>query len=140
MVNFVDDVRKSKGRLARSSDDRALVKAVRSRLIGEEQLRLAIADIVISLLPGTPSVDMISRSFHISSRTLNRRLNTHNLSYRDLIADIKCSRAQKLILDGELSVSAIAKHLGYSDASNFTKAFKKWTGMTPRNFRECELS
>ncbi len=95
------------------------------------QVRQALA-VLDSPLPG---LDAIAAEFHMSPATFKRRLSSHGTSYQELKNAERMDRARHLLLKGQQSVESIAEKLGFSDASNFTKAFKSWTGMTPRNFQ-----
>ena len=82
-----------------------------------------------------PSQEDIANQFHLSTRTLKRRLQENGVSFRDLIeAELK-HRALKLLQETPLDISEIAYQLGYRNVGNFSTAFKRWTGETPRNYR-----
>ena len=82
-----------------------------------------------------PGPDCLSTTLGMSSRTLRRRLNGMGTSYSALIDKVRCQLAINLIQDQGLSNEAVAESLGYSDAANFSHAFKKWTGQTPNYYR-----
>ena len=83
-----------------------------------------------------PTVDSIAATLNISSATLKRRLKIEGQSFRDIKGETLYHKATKLLKDTPQSVEIIAGRLGYSDASNFTKAFKSWSGMSPSEFRK----
>ena len=68
-------------------------------------------------------------------RTLQRRLASAGVTYSDLVLEIRLKRARELLGDQSKPIEQIAVTLGYSDASNFTRAFKKWSGVTPARYR-----
>lgn len=76
----------------------------------------------------------IARRLHTSVRTLKRRLAAEGTSYSALLDEARRERAL-LLLRGALTAEEVADRLGYSDAANFTRAFRRWTGTTPRSFR-----
>ncbi|HKU40545.1 MAG TPA: AraC family transcriptional regulator ligand-binding domain-containing protein [Polyangiales bacterium] len=76
----------------------------------------------------------LARSLGMAERTLKRRLAELGTSYTQLLEAERQARAIAL-LRGEASVDHIADQLGYSDAANFTRAFRRWTGKSPRAFR-----
>lgn len=94
---------------------------------------------VQELLPsergGFRSLDEVARKLGVSSRTLKRKLAALGTSYSDLLDAQRRERATMLVRAGELTVDEIAARLGYSDAANFVRAFRRWTGMTPKAFR-----
>ncbi|SVD29225.1 uncharacterized protein METZ01_LOCUS382079, partial [marine metagenome] len=72
----------------------------------------------------------------ISKRTLARRLQTENTSFRELKDELQVSLAIDYLRDTGLSVEAVAVLLNYHDSSSFRRAFKRWTAMTPQQFRQ----
>jgi AraC-like DNA-binding protein len=81
-----------------------------------------------------PSFTQLSRHLNISPRTLRRRLTDEKTSYKSLVADIRISKALDFLKTTTYSIEQIATELGYSDLSNFYRAFKKWTGRTPGSY------
>ncbi|WP_394220753.1 AraC family transcriptional regulator ligand-binding domain-containing protein [Alteromonas gracilis] len=82
-----------------------------------------------------PNQPDIASQIGISESTMRRRLNTQGTSFRALAEKHKKNRAQTLLRLENTSVQHIALRLGYADSPTFVKAFKKWTGLTPRQFR-----
>lgn len=83
----------------------------------------------------TPTLEQLASQLFMSPSTLKRRLKEQNTTYQEIKAEERFLKAQEMLQQGFQSES-IAEQLGFSDASNFTKAFKKWSGMTPRAFRQ----
>jgi AraC-like DNA-binding protein len=81
------------------------------------------------------NLEAAARSLHLSARTLRRRLHEHGTSFHDLVGVIRRAESTRLLRTTSLSLDQLADRLGYSDASNFARAFQKWTGMTPGTFR-----
>lgn len=77
----------------------------------------------------------VARRLHLSERTLKRRLAAHGTSVSRLRAEQRLERALVLLRSGALSVQQIADLLGYADVANFTRAFRRWTGLTPGAYR-----
>ena len=80
-----------------------------------------------------PTKDRISHLMRISARTLQRRLNDWGIPFEELLDDIRKNQAMKLLEDGNVSVLEIAYLLGYSDPAHLTRAFRRWTGVSPRS-------
>jgi AraC-like DNA-binding protein len=78
----------------------------------------------------------VARSLHLSERTMKRRLAEAGTSFSELVDDERKHRAMALLTGSKLSVEVVADRLGYSDTGNFTRAFRRWTGTTPRRFRQ----
>lgn len=84
---------------------------------------------------GFPSFDAISSALNMSAPTLRRRLKREGTTFQQLKDDSRCDAA-KLYLDrAELSINEVAGQMGFTDPSAFHRSFKKWTGMTPGQFR-----
>jgi AraC-like DNA-binding protein len=71
----------------------------------------------------------------MSVRTLQRRLADMGVSYSDLVDEVRLASALTLIDDRSIKLSEIARRLGYADAANFDRAFKRWTGLSPSQAR-----
>ncbi len=82
-----------------------------------------------------PHLEAIAERLFMSSRTLKRRLQQSGLGYQQLLDEARKRDAIKLIQNTSLTIEQIAQRLDYTDAANFTRAFKKWTGETPSHYR-----
>jgi len=92
---------------------------------------------MLRMTPGPlPSLEAMAERFCVSSRTLKRRLADRETSYREIVEAVLKDRAIQLLRYTNQSVSEIAYELGYADLSNFSRAFRKWTGKSASEFRE----
>jgi AraC-like DNA-binding protein len=82
-----------------------------------------------------PTADETASALRMSPRTLARRLAEAGVNYRDLTEEIRCRRAFDLLSRRGTTVDDVADLLGFSDASSFRKAFKRWYGNTPVEYR-----
>lgn len=82
-----------------------------------------------------PALDEIAAEEHVSARTLIRHLHDEGTTYQQLLDSVREELACWLLLQTPLSVEAIAERLGYDDTSNFSRTFRRWLGVTPREFR-----
>lgn len=87
-----------------------------------------------------PSQAVMASWFNMTSRTLHRRLVAENSSYREILEEAKQSLALSYLGNTDLSIKEIAYFLGYEDDRNFSRAFKRWQGMSPSQFRLQKLS
>jgi AraC-like DNA-binding protein len=99
-----------------------------------------VAKVVLRTLWGQLSggqVDLATTSRHLgmSSRTLQRRLRDEDTSFAELLDLFRREASQRLLKDRGLAVEEVAFMLGYSEPSTFYRAFRRWTGLTPRRFR-----
>lgn len=92
--------------------------------------------LLIALLPaGEVDQDMVANRMNRSTSTLQRQLQAEGLSYREVLDDTRLSLAEDYLRQRKLSHAQIAYLLGFSDQSNFSRAFKRWTSKSPREFQ-----
>jgi len=89
-----------------------------------------------SIGTGEADVDHIAKQLNTSRQTLYRKLKAENVSFQELLEDVRFASAKEQLKESELSLSEIAFSLGFSDLSAFSRAFKRWSGVTPKGFRE----
>jgi AraC-like DNA-binding protein len=77
----------------------------------------------------------VAQALHVSPRTLKRRLSAHGVTFHALVSEVRRTEAMRLLRHSVLTVEQIGAQLGYADAGNFCRAFKRWTGTTPGRFR-----
>lgn len=87
-----------------------------------------------------PPIDGVALQLGVSSRTLDRHLARECVTFRALSRAVLVERAQALLLDPASSISEVALALGFSDPANFTRAFRRATGMVPSEFRAVRRS
>jgi len=101
----------------------------------------SLGQLIQSLLPQKyPSLAIAAEAAGVSIRTLQRRLEEHQLNYSQFVEQIRFDQAVILLRDPSNQLIDIAFELGYTDAANFTRAFKRWTGVSPREFRRLHLN
>lgn len=113
-----------------------------NRKIQTEQSRLPLSfseevlTVLHQMLPtGKTLAGDIANLFDISERTLRQRLSSEGTSLRRLLADTRHQLACHLLLNTNLSVSKIAANLGFADSAVFSRAFRDWSGSSPRQWR-----
>lgn len=94
-----------------------------------------IASLLRASAPPLPDLKEAASGLHVSERTLNRRLQEEGNSFRELKATALAERAQLYLEQTSMSVESIAAELGYQDAANFRRAFKRSVGVTPQAYR-----
>lgn len=82
-----------------------------------------------------PSLAEMAELEHVSPRTLIRHLSEEGMTYQRLLDGVREELACWLLVHTDQSVEAIAERLGYQDTSNFSRTFRRWLGVTPRDFR-----
>lgn len=82
-----------------------------------------------------PRMSSVAGAFNMSARTFRNRLRRHNTSYQSLLDRERHEQAVDFLRNTEKSVKEIAYILGFQESSNFSRVFKKWTGITPLDYR-----
>jgi len=95
----------------------------------------ATSFIIEELPSGIPSQSKIAELMGLSGRTLRRKLSREGLRYAELLEHAQQAMATQYLASTTLSIGAISYMVGYSEPSNFTRSFKKWTNLTPNDFR-----
>jgi AraC-like DNA-binding protein len=86
-----------------------------------------------------PTLKEMAAYFSMSPSTFKRRLKEQQVTYKALKDGWRFERAKSLIMDDNFSQEIIAEMLGFSDASNFNKSFKNWSGLRPKVYRKTNL-
>ena len=120
--------------LARQNDQvvvQFLAKLKRADVAGQAHAKL------IELLPsGECSKAQVAAALHMSVRTLHNRLADAGTTYQQLLDSTRRDLAQQYMKQMNVSVSEVAYLLGFSDCSNFSRAFHRWTDQSPSEYRE----
>lgn len=82
----------------------------------------------------------IASQLHMSYRTLRRRLSDEGTSFKEIHNEVRMGMASEYLRQTELTTQEITYLLGYSEASNFHRAFKAWYGKTPGDYRLAEAA
>ncbi len=95
-----------------------------------------VAEALALTTEGFPSMDQVALRMGITARTLARHLDRQGLTFRQVVDERRHQEACTMLREGRHAVDGIAAHLGYSDPANFTRAFRRWAGCTPTQYRE----
>ena len=82
-----------------------------------------------------PSIEAMADELKLNPRTLRRKLDSEETSYREILAEVRMRLAIGYLRETGMTNEEIASRLGYSDAANFRHAFVRWTGKNPSDFR-----
>ncbi|MGH8431853.1 MAG: helix-turn-helix domain-containing protein [Solimonas sp.] len=102
----------------------------------DEQLQRRVRATLDAAAGRFPSLEDVAQQMCVSARTLKRRLRKRGLSYRRLLADTRLSRGAELLAQPGLSLEVVAGRLGYSSGANFSRAFRRWAGVSPGRYRK----
>lgn len=84
---------------------------------------------------GFRTLEEVSADLHVSPRTLKRKLAAEGTQFSDLLDTERRAQALLLLRARQLPLEAISERLGYSNVTNFARAFRRWTGQTPAAYR-----
>jgi AraC-like DNA-binding protein len=116
-----------------------LLQETCDRLIGETKISSGFAGEVYRILMQTPGVfptmDDAASNLSMTARTLRRHLESEGTTFAQISDDVRCSLATEYLRTTRLSTDDIANLVGFSETSNFRRAFKRWTGKAPSDFR-----
>lgn len=102
-----------------------------------QRVATEVRRLLIDLLPtGHANQQNIAKRLNKSVSTLQRQLGTEGTTFREIQDGTRQALAEEYVRDGKHSLSQIAYLLGFSDQSNFSRAFKRWHGVTPKDFQE----
>lgn len=113
--------------------NRALNKINRKRF--SNQVRSHIIDL---LQHKKADVDEVAKRLHMSRHTLYRKLKLEDVAFQGLVEDIRKEKAIAMVKEPQPSLSEVAFLLGFSELSSFSRAFKRWTGKSPKQYRNSE--
>ena len=82
-----------------------------------------------------PDLAVAAEAAHMSERSLQRRLGECGLRFAQLVEAARFDAARRLLQDPSVKIVEVSAELGYTDSANFTRAFRRWTGVAPQAFR-----
>ncbi|MCG8315096.1 MAG: AraC family transcriptional regulator [Pseudomonadales bacterium] len=118
-----------------------LLKEEADKQLKQLEGRKTIADEVEQFLlhkleDNKPTINQVADHFGINERTLRRKLENQETSFSELLSKVQCKYAKSLLNESHIPIEEIAARLQFSEPSAFYRAFKRWTGLTPAEYRE----
>lgn len=101
-----------------------------------ESVLESVASAVLVRLQEDLSLELLAERLHMTPRTLHRALQREGWSFSEIVEMQRRYLAFDLLQGGVLTVTEVADRLGYSEVSNFLRAFRRWYGVSPGAFRE----
>ncbi len=104
---------------------------------GSEDVVARVRAALARMLPdGEPSLERVARALGSSERSLQRRLAEAEVSFRALLGEVRREVAREKLMDPDMDLAELSFLLGFSEPTAFHRAFRRWEGMTPREYRE----
>ena len=105
--------------------------------LGERRrISMRVRDILTHAEQHYLSIENVADYLHMSDRTLKRQLAAEGTSFSNLVDEVRYRHATSLLSRTDYTLEQIADELGYSDVANFSRAFKRWSGRSPSNWRK----
>jgi AraC-like DNA-binding protein len=105
--------------------------------LGERRrLAMRVRDILTNAEQHYLNIENVAERLCMSDRTLKRQLAAENTSFSNIVDEVRYRHATSLLSRTDYSLEQIADQLGYSDVANFSRAFKRWSGRSPSNWRK----
>jgi AraC-like DNA-binding protein len=98
-------------------------------------LSARVAAHLATALPDGVDVGDVARAMHMSSRTLQRRLEQEQTRFTEVLDRARLDLARRLLGDPSVGLTDVAFRLGFADLATFSRAFKRWTGKPPGQWR-----
>ncbi|GAB3528354.1 AraC family transcriptional regulator [Photobacterium alginatilyticum] len=135
-VEFLDLIIESGNDLLKSiMEEKALVamEKQRNQTPFQSRVRVILENGLDSAIE-IPSVDQVAKEMHISRQTLFRRLLAEKTNYTKVLNEVRKQRASQLISSSKYSITETSYLLGFKDSSSFYKAFRRWYGISPKEY------
>ncbi|MFI8980832.1 AraC-like transcriptional regulator QhpR [Ectopseudomonas khazarica] len=110
-----------------------------ARTVSDELLPQITRIIASEMSSGAPSLDEVCEHLNLSRRTLQRRLKDQGIEFSSLIEEVRRELALAYMKDSDYSMTEISLLVGYSESASFTRAFRRWTGQSPQQYRSSRL-
>ncbi|WP_455197040.1 AraC family transcriptional regulator [Kaarinaea lacus] len=120
--------------LARENDQ--IISRYLSKLDREDTVLQIKAKLLERLPSGNVNEEEVAKSLNMSIRTMQRKLKTLDQSYKQIVDITRRELALEYVREGNVPITTITFMLGFSDPANFTRAFRRWTGQSPSDYRK----
>lgn len=99
----------------------------------------ARTQICLQMMHGEPCLEDVANKMGLSTWSLQRSLRTEGISFSALVDKLRCEMATSYMQQNQLSISEMALLLGYSEVSAFSRAFRRWFNISPRQWRKSPI-
>lgn len=106
------------------------------KLSANESMHVRVQRVLLEKQNGFPSLAVTARLFNMTPRTLHRRLLQEGTCFQDILEQIRHTLALEHLKADRLTIQEIAYALGYTEIANFRRAFKRWQGVPPSEYRQ----
>ncbi|WP_417548291.1 helix-turn-helix domain-containing protein [Marinobacter segnicrescens] len=130
-----DELEEPESRLSPSQMQR-LWQLIQTRILPSITFSRQVRPLIARhLARGKVKVEAVAAELNMSRHTLYKKLKEENLTFAGLLEDVRREQALKYMNDRDRTLSEVAELLGFSELSAFSRAFKRWMGKSPAEFR-----
>jgi AraC-like DNA-binding protein len=104
----------------------------------DDSTRCKVTDLLLAMPHSMPGMEAVADSLHMSSRTLRRLLQAEGITFQDISEEIRHDLSKQYLRNSNLSLDEIAQLVGFTESTNFRRAFKRWQGVPPANYRRAQ--
>lgn len=127
------------GRWGGPSETKEARPRAEPKVPGQEDALATVASVTdLALYDGYPRIDWVAAKLGVTRRSLQRLLRAHDTTFNRLVGETLLRHAKALLNDGA-PITEIALELGYRDSAHFTRAFRRWMGVSPSLYRNATL-
>ncbi|WP_410210210.1 AraC family transcriptional regulator ligand-binding domain-containing protein [Aquirhabdus sp.] len=105
------------------------------RLVSNQNIVSLVRGLIFDDVQGIRTLEEVAVQLHLSARTLQRILQDHEQSFQNLLNEVLQQKSKALLMHKDLPLDAIADKLGYANVPSFSRAFKRWFGIPPSQYR-----
>jgi AraC-like DNA-binding protein len=106
-----------------------------AKLDNEQSTRGRVENLLVPLLhTGDVGVELVAKSMGLSRQTLFRKLKAEGVTFKEILDELRHRTALHSLNGDRVSVKQTARLVGFSDSAAFSRAFKRWTGASPRSY------
>lgn len=105
---------------------------------GDSAFHLRVRHQVATVFPEALSLDEAARGLGVSARTLRRKLARQGRTYKSVVDDVRHETTVRLLRDHGLSLEEVAERVGFTSAGTLARAFRRWAGVSPAQFRQSQ--
>ena len=104
-----------------------------------QEMTRQVTELLLSTPGQMPGMDAVSEALNIYSRTLRRNLQAEQTTFKDIVDQLRQGLSKHYLKRSYLNLDSIAQLVGFTETTNFRRAFKRWEGMPPAQYRRQSL-
>ncbi|MEH6569303.1 MAG: AraC family transcriptional regulator [Halioglobus sp.] len=105
-----------------------------------QQMKREVTELLLATPGQMPSMEAVAEKLNIGSRTLRRNLLAENTTFQDIVDQLRQDLSRHYLKRSQLNLDSIAQLVGFTETTNFRRAFKRWEGVPPAQYRRAHIS